>query len=182
MINRLLALFLFLLISPVILLLLLITWIDLKSNPIFVQRRVVDSNDFFLFYKIRSMKKEAPLIPTPIFTDFDLYITKWGSFLRKSSLDELLNLICIIKGDMNFVGPRPVMLDEVELIEIRKRQGIISKGGITGFAQINGRDNISPSRKIAAERYYESHKSLLFNMYIIYRTFQLVLLRKGVSH
>jgi O-antigen biosynthesis protein WbqP len=180
--NRLIALLLLLLISPIVLLLLFITFIDIRDNPIFMQRRVVDGSKVFNFYKIRSMAIDAPLIPTPFFSDSKLYITKWGSFLRKSSLDELLNLISIINGDMNFIGPRPVMVEEFTIIESRKKHRIKSKGGITGFAQINGRDIITPNRKIAAEKYYESHKSLRLDIFIFFTTFKLVIKRSGVSH
>jgi O-antigen biosynthesis protein WbqP len=182
MTSRLFSIFLLTFFSPIILIILLITFFDLKANPIFVQDRVIDGSRIFKFYKIRTMKKSAPQVATNLIESPHLFITKWGKFLRTTSIDEVLNLISIVKGDMNFIGPRPIMVNEIELIEYRKRNGISSKGGVTGLAQIEGRDYILVTRKIAAERYYESKKNFLLDVSIILKTIYIVLKRSGISH
>ncbi len=102
--------------------------------------------------------------------------------MRSYSIDELLNLINILRGDMNFIGPRPIMPDETELTLLRLRNGICGKAGITGLAQINGRDFVTLTRKVACERFYERNKSLKLQIWIIWKTFWLVIRKVGVSH
>jgi O-antigen biosynthesis protein WbqP len=128
------------------------------------------------------MRKNTPQLASGLIERPDLLITRWGRFLRFWSIDELLNLVSIILGDMNFIGPRPIMPNEEDLIKLRMRYGIKSKGGLTGLAQINGRDFISLSRKIAAEKYYENNKSNILNFYILLKTIKIVLLRRDISH
>jgi len=181
--DRLIAFLLILCLSPLILLLLVITAIDIRGNPVFVQKRTVSGPTAFNFYKIRSMRKNAPVVPTSEFLLPQIYITPWGKFLRSNSLDELLNLVCIVGGDMNFIGPRPTMISEYELIDLRVKHHIRSKAGITGLAQINGRDVISLNRKVACERVYELRKSsLIFRLYILLKTFEIVIKKSGISH
>jgi O-antigen biosynthesis protein WbqP len=181
--DRLIACFVLVCLTPLILLLLLITMFDLKYSPVFVQKRTVDGGKIFNFYKIRSMHKGAPVIPTPEFNEPHLYISRWGKFLRSNSLDELLNLICIIEGNMNFIGPRPIMMTELELLNLRKQYKITGKPGITGLAQINGRDIITVTRKVACERIYEQRKSSLkFRTNIFLMTIVIVLKKSGIAH
>jgi len=181
--DRLLALLLLIILSSFILLLLLITWLNLKCNPIFIQRRTVNGGREFNFYKIRSMRKFAPNVPTGEFTNVELYVTKWGKFLRMYSFDELLNLISILNGDMKFIGPRPIMLSEFALITLRYKNKIDCMPGVTGLAQINGRDLITVNRKIACEKYYNLRKSSIkLRLYILYKTFQIVINKTGISH
>jgi O-antigen biosynthesis protein WbqP len=180
--DRLIAAVILFCISPIILIILIITMLDLHCNPIFVQKRTVDGETDFDFYKIRSMVKYAPVVPTAQFIEPKLYITKWGRFLRTSSIDELLNLVCIVKGDMKFIGPRPIMLNEKELILLRKKNKIHGKAGITGLAQINGRDLISIAKKVACERYYCHHNSVLLRYYVVLKTVQIVLKRTNITH
>ncbi len=169
--------------SPIILVVLLITTIDLKYYPVFVQIRTIDGNKCFNFIKIRTMKKNSPNVPTSDFVDPGIYITKWGSFLRRNSIDEILNLVCILKGDMSFIGPRPIMFNEFDLIDLRTRSGITGKGGITGLAQVNGRDHIDLTRKVACERYYQRNcKSILLNVHILLKTLLIVLKKTDISH
>jgi O-antigen biosynthesis protein WbqP len=182
MIAKIISVLLLTVLLPLLFVVLIITSIDLRANPIFVQNRVIDGTRTFRFYKIRSMKKSAPQLPTGLLANPNLYITKWGKFLRTSSIDEILNLISIINGDMKFIGPRPIMADELELIELRKKNGINSKGGITGLAQITGRDFISDTRKIAAERYYISKHCFSLDLFILTKTIHMVLKRSGISH
>jgi O-antigen biosynthesis protein WbqP len=183
MIDRILAFILLILLFPILIVLLVITFFNLRCNPVFIQKRTTNGDKEFLFYKIRSMKKESPNTPTYNLIQPEKYITRWGAFLRKNSLDELLNLVSIFLGDMHFLGPRPIMTNEWELIALRKLYGIKSKPGLTGFAQINGRDHITVNRKVACERYYESNKtSIRFRIYILLKTIEVVLRKTGISH
>jgi O-antigen biosynthesis protein WbqP len=182
-VDRILAIVLIVILSPILVLLLCVTFLDLKCNPIFVQIRTLSGEKNFRFYKIRSMNKLAPNVPTGEFTNANLHITRWGRFLRMYSLDELLNLICIINGDMEFIGPRPIMPVETELLALRSKNAINSKPGITGLAQIKGRDLITLNRKVACERYYDHRKSSIkLRIYIIYVTFLIVIKKTGISH
>jgi O-antigen biosynthesis protein WbqP len=181
--DRVLAFLCLIIFAPVIIILLLITLVDLKCNPVFVQSRTVSGFKVFNFYKIRSMPKTAPNIPTGDFINSELYIRPWGRFLRTNSLDELLNLICIVNGDMKFIGPRPIMLIESELLILRRRNKIDCMPGITGYAQINGRDLISINRKIACERYYNRKKgSIKLRLFILFKTFLVVIRKTGITH
>lgn len=177
------ALFLVLIISPVLILLLIITYFNFKCNPVFIQDRTVFGSSTFKFFKIRSMLKNAPNVPTSEFTDVEIYINRWGAFIRLFSIDEILNLFSIIAGDMKFIGPRPILNSEYELIKMRINNGITSKPGITGLAQINGRDEITISRKVACERYYQRNsKSLRLRLYILLKTIVIVVKKSGISH
>ncbi len=160
----------------------IITILDLKCNPIFKQIRTVDGSSEFVLYKFRSMKKSAPIIPTSMLQNPQCYMTKWTKFMRLYSLDELLNVVNIIRGDMKFIGPRPIMPNEIDLINLRCKNNIRSKAGITGLAQINGRDFVTLTKKVACERYFQSNKSIGLEFYIILRTVWLVLGKAGVSH
>ena len=181
--DRILALILIIIVSPILILLLCITLLNLKCNPIFVQTRTVMGEDHFSFYKIRSMHKKAPNVPTGEFINVDQYISPWGRFIRGYSLDELLNLICILKGDMKFIGPRPIMPCETELVLLRFKNGINCKPGITGLAQISGRDLITISRKVACEKYYNRRKaSLKLRIFILYKTILIVVKKTGITH
>ena len=181
--DRILALIILSLLSPFVLILLTLTYFVFRCNPVFTQQRTVSGKRIFTFIKIRSMLKSAPNVPTGDFKNAHSYITPWGRFLRTSSLDELLNLICILKGDMKFIGPRPIMLSETELLNSRIKSNINDIPGITGLAQINGRDNITQSRKVACERYYRRNaKSIKLNVFIVIQTFVVVLSKRGISH
>ncbi len=180
--NKFVAFLIIILLSPLILIILTITAINLRSNPIFTQTRTVDGESLFIFYKFRSMKKMAPDVPTYFLENPQKYITKWTSFMRSYSIDELLNLLNILLGDMNFIGPRPIMPEETVLTLLRKNNGIKSKAGITGLAQINGRDFVTLTRKVACERYYERNKSFRLNIWILWRTVWMVIRKVGVSH
>jgi lipopolysaccharide/colanic/teichoic acid biosynthesis glycosyltransferase len=181
--DRILAFLLIIIVSPILLILLMITFLAFKCNPIFVQTRTVNGKSEFKFYKIRSMSKLAPNVPTDQFIGADKYISFWGRFLRIYSLDELLNLICIIKGDMNFIGPRPIMSCEAPLLSLRVENGINGKAGITGLAQINGRDLITIKRKLACERYYHRNRgSIKLRIYILCKTILVVIRKTGITH
>ena len=129
------------------------------------------------------MKKNTPNVATHLLTNPDQYLLKIGNLIRRTSLDELPNLINIIKGEMVFVGPRPALYNQDDLMEFRVATGVSKlKPGITGWAQINGRDEISISQKVQLEQEYLYKKSFLFDIEILIKTFINVLFSKGVSH
>jgi O-antigen biosynthesis protein WbqP len=152
--------------------------------PIFFkQKRVGINYTFFNIYKFRSMKKNTPNVATHLLENPGQYLLKIGGLLRKLSLDELPNLINIIKGEMVFVGPRPALYNQEDLMILRVATGVDKlKPGITGWAQINGRDDILIEKKVQFEQEYLYKRSILFDIEIIIKTFTNVLGSKGVSH
>ena len=129
------------------------------------------------------MKKNTPNLATHLLTNPDQYLLKIGKLLRKTSLDELPNLINILIGEMVFVGPRPTLYNQDDLMTLRVATGVDKlKPGITGWAQINGRDEISIAQKVQLEQEYLYKKSFLFDIEILIKTFTNVLFSKGVSH
>jgi O-antigen biosynthesis protein WbqP len=149
----------------------------------FTQKRVGINYSFFNIYKFRSMKKNTPNVASHLLENPDQYLLKIGKHIRKTSLDELPNLINIVKGDMVFVGPRPALYNQSDLMELRVATGVSKlEPGITGWAQINGRDEISISDKVKLEQDYLHRKSILFDIEIIIKTFTNVLFSKGVTH
>ena len=183
MLSRLFALFLLILFSPIFILVSLAILIEDGFPVFFTQKRVGINYTFFKIYKFRSMKKDTPNIATHLLTNPNQYLLKIGKFLRKTSLDEIPNLINIIKGEMVFVGPRPALYNQDDLMSYRIATGVSKlKPGITGWAQINGRDEISIAQKVQLEQEYLYKKSFLFDVEIIIKTFTNVLFSKGVSH
>ncbi len=183
MINRLLALFLIILFSPIFLIVALLIIIEDGFPVLFSQKRVGINYTYFSIYKFRSMKRNTPNVATHLLTNPEQYLLKIGKFIRKTSLDELPNLINIIKGDMVFVGPRPALYNQDDLMALRVAAGVDKlKPGITGWAQINGRDEISIDEKVKLEKEYLLNKSLLFDFQIVIKTFTNVLFGKGVTH
>ena len=183
MFSRLFALSLLILLLPLFLLVLVAILIEDGFPVFFTQKRVGINYTFFKIYKFRSMKKHTPNVATHLLTDPDQYLLKIGKFIRKTSFDELPNLINIIKGDMVFVGPRPALYNQDDLMILRVATGVSKlKPGITGWAQINGRDEISIEKKVELEQEYMYKRSTLFDLEIIIKTFTNVLFSKGVSH
>ena len=183
MLNRLFALSLIVILSPLFLIVALVILIEDGFPVFFTQRRVGINYSFFYIFKFRSMKKNTPNIATHLLINPDQYLLKIGKFIRKTSLDELPNLINILKGEMVFVGPRPALYNQADLMQFRVATGVSKlKPGITGWAQINGRDEISIAKKVQLEQEYLYKKSFLFDVEIIIKTFTNVLFSKGVSH
>ncbi len=183
MLSRLFALFLLILFSPLFLLLSLAILIEDGLPVFFTQKRVGINYSFFNIYKFRSMKKNTPNVATHLLENPDQYLLKIGKFIRKTSLDELPNLINIVKGEMVFVGPRPALYNQDDLMQFRVATGVSKlKPGITGWAQINGRDEISIPHKVKLEQEYLYKKSILLDIEIIIKTFTNVFFGKGVSH
>jgi O-antigen biosynthesis protein WbqP len=183
MLNRIFALLLFLILLPIFIIVAIIILIEDGFPIFFTQKRVGINYSFFKIYKFRSMKKNTPNLATHLLTNPDQYLLKIGNFIRKTSLDELPNLVNIIKGEMVFVGPRPALYNQDDLMALRVATGVDKlKPGITGWAQINGRDDISIEKKVQLEQEYMYKKSTLFDFEIIIKTFTNVLFSKGVSH
>jgi O-antigen biosynthesis protein WbqP len=183
MFNRIWALFFLLLLSPIFLIVALAIFFEDGFPVFFTQNRVGINYSFFNIYKFRSMKKNTPNVATHLLTNPDQYLLKIGKFIRKTSLDELPNLINIVKGQMVFVGPRPALFNQEDLMALRVATGVDKlKPGITGWAQINGRDDISIEKKVQLEKEYMFRRSTLFDIEIIIKTFTNVLFSKGVSH
>jgi O-antigen biosynthesis protein WbqP len=183
MFSRLFALLLLILFSPIFLLVSIAILVEDGYPVVFTQKRIGINYTFFNIYKFRSMKKYTPNVATHLLDNPNQYLLKIGKFIRKTSLDELPNLINIIKGEMAFVGPRPALYNQDDLMTFRVATGVSKlKPGITGWAQINGRDEISITDKVKLEQEYLYRKSILLDIEIIIKTFTNVLFRKGVSH
>ena len=183
MINRLLAFSLLLFLSLIFLIVGLLIFIQDGFPVFFKQKRVGVNYSFFYIYKFRTMKKDTPNVATHLLANPEQYLLKIGALLRKLSLDELPNLINIIKGEMVFVGPRPALYNQVDLMALRVAAGVDKLiPGITGWAQVNGRDELSLDQKVALENEYLAKKSLLIDFQILIKTFTNVLFSKGVTH
>jgi O-antigen biosynthesis protein WbqP len=183
MLNRLFALILLIILSPLFLLVAISIFIEDGMPVFFMQKRFGINYTFFYIFKFRSMKTNTPNVATHLLNNPDHFLLKIGKFLRKTSIDELPNLINIIKGEMVFVGPRPALYNQDELMQFRVTTGVSKlKPGITGWAQINGRDELSIPEKVKLEQEYMYKKSILFDIEIIIKTFTNVLFSKGVSH
>jgi len=177
------SLILLTILSPILLIVALAIIIDDGFPVFFRQRRIGLNNIKFCIYKFRTMKKETPDIPTHLVKDPESYNTTIGPFLRKLSIDELPQLINIIKGDMVFIGPRPALHNQEELKILRTEKGIHKlKPGMTGWAQVNGRDDLSIPDKVVLDEYYLNNKSFWLNMKILFMTVVQMLIPKGVSH
>jgi O-antigen biosynthesis protein WbqP len=145
--------------------------------------RVGRNNTIFKMPKFRSMRINTPAVATHLLDNPDAYLTPVGSFLRKSSLDELPQLWSILKGDMSFVGPRPALFNQHDLIELRTRNKVHTLvPGLTGWAQVNGRDELPIPKKVALDIEYLRHKSFFLDLKIIGLTGLKVLRRDNVTH
>ncbi|MCK6596117.1 MAG: sugar transferase [Bacteriovoracaceae bacterium] len=145
-------------------------------------KRIGKNNQIFLMPKFRTMRIDTPQVATHLL-DGKSYLTPIGGFLRKSSLDEIPQLISVLKGDMSLVGPRPALFNQYDLMELRTKHGVhMLLPGVTGWAQINGRDELSIPEKVEYDADYLKRKSLSFDVKIIFLTVLKVVLRKGISH
>ena len=145
--------------------------------------RVGRNNKLFKMPKFRSMRIGTPAVATHLLQDPSNYLTPIGSFLRKSSLDELPQLWSILTGDMSFVGPRPALFNQHDLIELRNEHGVHQLvPGLTGWAQVNGRDELPIAEKVQLDVEYLQRRSLVLDLRILWMTFDKVLRRDGVSH
>ena len=154
-----------------------------KGPILYWSDRVGKNNTIFEMPKFRSMKADTPVVATHLLVDPKSVLTLVGDFLRKSSLDELPQLWCILKGDMSFVGPRPALFNQDDLVVLRTQKGVHDLvPGLTGWAQINGRDELSIPQKVDLDVEYLHHQSLWLDIKIIWLTFIKVIKKDGVSH
>jgi O-antigen biosynthesis protein WbqP len=154
-----------------------------KGPALFWSERVGRDNRLFLMPKLRSMRVGTPAVATHLLTNPRSHLTPIGGFLRMSSLDELPQLWSILRGDMSFVGPRPALFNQADLIQLRTQRGVHRlTPGLTGWAQVNGRDELSITRKVELDDEYLQHQSLLLDLRIIWLTVVKVLRREGVHH
>lgn len=154
-----------------------------KGPVLYWSDRAGKDNSIFKMPKFRTMKVDTPAVATHLMTNPDQYLTPIGKFLRKLSLDELPQLISILKGDMSFVGPRPALFNQDDLISLRTQKNIHKLvPGITGWAQVNGRDDLPIPVKVSFDEYYLNHRSFAFDLYIILLTVLKVIRKEGVQH
>lgn len=145
--------------------------------------RVGRDNVIFRMPKFRTMLVDTPAVATHLLENPERYLTPIGQFLRRSSLDELPQLLSVLKGDMSLVGPRPALFNQDDLIELRTLKGVHTlTPGLTGWAQINGRDELPIPVKVGYDEYYLKNQSLALDLQILWRTFFKVARREGVSH
>jgi len=181
--SKIFSLIILICLSPILLIVSITIIIDNGFPILFKQKRVGQNNAYFWIYKFRTMKKDAPDIATHLIKDGTTSYTSIGPFLRKLSLDELPQLINIFKREMVFIGPRPALYNQDDLIELRTNVGVHALiPGITGWAQVNGRDELSIPEKVKLDEYYLQNKSFCLNMKILFLTGVQVLFPKGISH
>ena len=172
----------FFLIIPMLVLSVLIFFTS-KGKVIYWSQRVGQFNRHFNMPKFRTMRENTPVIATHLLKNPDIHLTPIGTFLRKSSLDELPQLWSVLKGDMSIVGPRPALFNQDNLIVLRKEREVDKlKPGITGWAQVNGRDELSISDKVALDVEYLNQQSFWFDMKILWLTLLKVTKSNEVSH
>jgi len=185
--KRLFDLFLGIIVAAVlalpILILVILVRLTSKGPALYWSDRVGKGNALFRMPKFRSMRVGTPAVATHLLQDPATHLTPIGSFLRKSSLDELPQLWSILRGDMSFVGPRPALFNQDDLIALRTQHGVHELvPGLTGWAQVNGRDELPIPEKVKLDVEYLQRRSLGFDLWILWLTFVKVLHREGVSH
>jgi len=173
---------LILLVAPTLLIAIVVR-LSSKGPALYWSDRVGKNNKIFRMPKFRSMLIGAPAVATHLLDNPDVYLSPIGGFLRRSSLDELPQLFSVLKGDMSFVGPRPALFNQDDLIALRTEKGVDKLlPGITGWAQVNGRDELSIPDKVALDVEYLNHQSFWLDIKILWMTFLKVVKRDGVSH
>ena len=158
-------------------------YVTSRGPVIYWSTRVGQDNHLFQMPKFRSLRKETPVLATHLLENPSKWLTPIGSFLRKSSLDELPQLWSILLGDMSFVGPRPALFNQNDLIALRTEVGVQTlKPGLTGWAQVNGRDEIPINQKVKFDVEYLNRRCFKFDLYILWLTFLKVMKSDGVLH
>ena len=171
-----------LLLAPMLLIAIAV-YLSSKGPALYWSDRVGKNNKIFKMPKFRSMLADTPAVATHLLDNPDVYLSPIGGFLRSTSLDELPQLFSVLKGDMSFVGPRPALFNQDDLIALRTEKGVDKLlPGITGWAQVNGRDELSIPDKVALDVEYLKRKSFWFDIKILWMTFLKVMKRDGVSH
>ena len=178
-----LALFALLFLALPILLVAVMVRLTSQGSALYWSDRIGRHNKIFKMPKFRTMRVDTPAVATHLLDNPAQFLTPIGSFLRKSSLDELPQLWSIIKGDMSFVGPRPALFNQYDLIALRTEYGVHQlTPGLTGWAQVNGRDELAIPDKVKLDVEYMNSQTLLFDLKIMIMTFLKVLHREGVNH
>ena len=154
-----------------------------KGAVLYWSDRIGQVNKIFRMPKFRTMQVETPVVATHLMANPDKYLSTFGGFLRRSSLDELPQLFSILKGDMSFVGPRPALFNQDDLIALRTEKGVEKLvPGLTGWAQVNGRDELPIPEKVALDMEYMERQSFWFDLKILWMTLLKVIRKDGVSH
>ena len=169
--------------APFLLLTALLIKLTSKGPVLFWSNRVGVNNTLFKMPKFRTMRVDTPVVATHLLDEPDRYLTPIGGFLRRFSLDELPQLLAILKGDITFVGPRPALYNQYDLIELRTRAGVQKLvPGLTGWAQVNGRDDLITETKVKFDEHYLHHRTLLLDLRILVLTLIRVVRGDGVAH
>lgn len=178
-----LALWAALLLGPAVLVVAMLARLTSPGPALYWSDRVGRNNQLFKMPKFRTMKIGTPAVATHLLAHPESHLTPIGTFLRRTSLDELPQLWSILVGDMSFVGPRPALFNQHDLISLRTEQGVHQLlPGLTGWAQINGRDTLSSQEKVRFDVEYLRRQSLSFDLLILWRTFVKVARRENVAH
>jgi len=181
--DFLLSLFLLLVLLLPIFAIVVVVKLTSKGPALYWSDRVGQANKIFRMPKFRTMRTDTPAVATHLLENPDRYLTPIGKFLRKSSLDELPQLWCVLMGDMSFVGPRPALFNQEDLVGLRTKKGVhVLIPGITGWAQVNGRDELPIPVKVEFDAYYLKNQSFIFDMKILLLTFLKVVRAENVSH
>jgi O-antigen biosynthesis protein WbqP len=181
--DLLLGIIIFTLLAVPVLLITIAILLSSKGSALYWSDRVGKNNKIFKMPKFRTMLIGTPTVASHLLDNPDSYLMPIGGFLRRSSLDELPQLFSVLKGDMSFVGPRPALYNQDDLISLRTEKGVDKLlPGITGWAQVNGRDELSIPDKVALDVEYLNCQSFWFDIKILWMTFLKVIKRDGVSH
>lgn len=176
------SLFALIILSPLFLIVSVCILISDGSPVFFRQKRVGKNNELFEIYKFRTMKRGTENVASNDLSDANVKITKFGKILRATSIDELPQLLNILNGTMSLIGPRPLIPEETKIRELRQKYNVYSvRPGITGWAQVNGRDNVSAEKKALLDKEYVEKQSLMFDIKIFFMTIHQVLCRKDVN-
>ena len=179
--QRFIALIMLIILSPLFLIVSILIKLESKGPVFFKQERIGKENINFMIYKFRSMRTDTPDVATHLLDNPEVFITKVGKFLRKTSLDELPQLINIIKGEMLFVGPRPALYNQYDLRDLRTEKGVhVLYPGVTGWAQVNGRDELEIPDKVEFDRQYVERRSIFMDIKIVFMTVVKVFKKEGI--
>ena len=181
LLQRLIAIVMLIILSPLFLIVSILIKLESKGPVFFKQERIGKDNINFMIYKFRSMRTDTPDVATHLLDNPEVFITKVGKFLRKTSLDELPQLINIIKGEMLFVGPRPALYNQYDLRDLRTEKGVhVLYPGVTGWAQVNGRDELEIPDKVEFDRQYVERRSIFMDIKIVFMTVVKVFKKEGI--
>jgi O-antigen biosynthesis protein WbqP len=182
MISRIIAFLLLILLFPLFCIVSILIIVDDGLPVYFKQKRIGINNSIFIMYKFRTMQKNTPDVATHLLENPGRYLLNIGKILRKLSLDEIPNIINIFRGEMTFIGPRPALYNQYDLMKLRTKVGVHTlMPGLTGWAQINGRDEISLEEKVKLDAWYKENYSIILDVKIIFRTLLISLTGKGVT-